>query len=474
MGSETAPAACCSACSESPAPIKLERPSAGRPPRRRGASERTITLAAIGLAGAFVGAALATMVVGPPAGLAVWLPLHLLLAGAAPTAIAGVMPYFSSAVAGAPPAQPVVRIAGIAGVAAGAVLVTGGLVHGATGGPEGGATAAIGGVIYIGGLLAVAGATLLPLRAALGPRRLFIGAVYGLALANVIIGASLATLFVASWQPVLAAWASLKPAHAWLNIFGFLSLVIAGSLLHLLPTVVGARIRRTVSSIVAFTGLAFGPAVVALGFAIAATPLALAGGALVLAAAAALAWHAITVMRARASWTTDPGWHRMATWSLLAAIAWFGVGAARAAGQLLTGGIGPSGWQMAPLIGPLAIGWVAQVLVGSWTHLLPAIGPGSPEQHARQRQILGHWATVRLALLNGGLVAIVVADAVAMPVLRELGLVGVGAAGAMALALLVAAIGLVPLARRQRVHARGVPSGPSDIATFGTLRGKRG
>ena len=67
---------------------------------------------------------------------------------------------------------------------------------------------------------------------------------YVLALGEVAVGASLATLFVAGWPPIVEDWARIKPAHAWFNLVGFVSLVIATTLLHFFPTVVGARTRR--------------------------------------------------------------------------------------------------------------------------------------------------------------------------------------------------------------------------------------
>jgi hypothetical protein len=40
--------------------------------------------------------------------------------------------------------------------------------------------------------------------------------------------------------------------------------------------------------------------------------------------------------------------------------------------------------------------------MGSWSHLIPSIGPGKPVAHARQRRILGRAATIRLVALNAG------------------------------------------------------------------------
>ena len=451
---EEATAACCDACAP-PTRVTLERRTSGRVTAQGGSMERQLTLLSILLAGGFVGLALLALLVRPSEHHATWLPLHLLLAGAAPTAMAGVMPFFSAAVSGAAPAGWMVRLAGILGIAVGALLVVAGWSWSSGVGSPGNVAATIGGAVYLAGLAAVAAATLLPLRAALGPRRIFMGAIYGLALVNVMLGASLSTLFVAGWTPVLGNWAALKPAHAWLNVFGFLSLVIAGSLLHLLPTVVGARIRRTAASIAAFVGLAAGPMLVALGFGLRSDVLAISGATTVIAGAGGLAWHAGTVMRARARWSTDRSWHRFTGWSLVGGIAWFLLGTSLAVGQVLGAGATAAGWQLAPLTAPLAIGWAGQVLVGSWSHLVPAVGPGSSDQHARQRRLLGRAAEARLVLLNGGVAALALAAPLGQPMLVPLGLLAAGTAGLAAVVLLGAAGwqvvgGQVPQAGRPR------------------------
>lgn len=404
--------------------------------RARG-TERQVTALAIGLAAGFVGLTLASLLLPDTARLGAWLPLHLLLAGAASTAIAGVMPFFSAAVSGAPPAPAAVRLLAVAAVAGGALVIAAGRLLSP---PLTGADpplAGLGGLVYLVGLIAVATATLLPLRSALGPRRFVMGTIYGVAILNAVIGAALGTLLLLGWSEIAGGWAALKPAHAWLNVFGFVSLAIAGSLLHLLPTVAGARISRTRSSIVCFAAVASGPLVAAIGFAITSQPLAVLGAAVLVVGALALAIHGANVLRARATWTTDPDWHRFATWSLVAGIGWFVVGTVIAATSVVAGWSTHEAWQLAPLVAPIGIGWVGQVLVGAWSHLLPAVGPGSPERHAGQRRALGLGGTVRLALVNGGVAAMVVAGFVPeLGVLFAVGLVGAALAGVAAVALI--------------------------------------
>jgi len=78
--------------------------------------------------------------------------------------------------------------------------------------------------------------------------------------------------------------------------------------------------------------------------------------------------------------------------------------------------------------GPLIVGWVGLAIVASATHLLPAIGPGDPATHARQRRRLGRWAMVRLVLLNVGVLTVAVGLPIRLAPLVSLGvaLVAIG------------------------------------------------
>jgi nitrite reductase (NO-forming) len=250
---------------------------------------------------------------------------------------------------------------------------------------------------------------------------------YVAALVEVAVGASLATLFVAGWPPIVENWARVKPAHAWLNLVGFVSLVIATTLLHFFPTVVGARIALRPSARATVAGLAFGAPVVALGLIVASDPVARFGALNVIAGACGLAVYAWRTWQPRARWTTDPGWHRFAMGGLVSAIAWFEAGILLAAVRVLVFGADPAGWSVEVLAGPLIVGWVGLAIVASATHLLPAVGPGDPVVHGRQRQLLGRVATFRLVVLDGGILAL----AVGLP----LGLAALGTVGAVLVAL---------------------------------------
>jgi nitrite reductase (NO-forming) len=264
------------------------------------------------------------------------------------------------------------------------------------------------------------------------------------ALASVAVGAGLATVFLAGWMPLLEAWARARPAHAWLNLIGFVSLTIATTLLHFFPTVIGARIARHRSAIATVGGLAAGPALVALGGVAGADPAARVGALVALAGAVGLAVYAWQTWRTRARWTSDAGWHLVAMGGLVSAIGWFVVGMGIAAGRMVVLGVDGGGWSLDAVAGPLVAGWMGLAFIASATHLIPAIGPGSPVAHAEQRRILGRVALPRLLAIELGVAAL----AVGLPLHLEaavaggMGLVAAGLAVTIALAAAAIRVGL--------------------------------
>jgi hypothetical protein len=278
-------------------------------------SDRLVALVAIGIAVAFLVAAGIAMFLPEAARRGAWLPLHLALAGAATTAIAGVMPFFAAAFAAAPPSDARLRLGAVRAVVLGAAAMSVGVVGGTVG------LAVVGGVGFVAGAVLVGIATVRPLNRALGPSRGLVAQGYVVALGEVVVGASLATLLVAGWPPVVSDWFRLKPVHSWLNVVGFISLVIATTLLHFLPTVVGARIALRPSARLTVAGLAVGAPAVALGYVVPSDLIARAGALCVIAGAAGLTVYAWRTWQTRARWTTDPGWHRFAMGGLISAIA---------------------------------------------------------------------------------------------------------------------------------------------------------
>lgn len=404
------------------------------PPVGRG-TDREITAAGIALALGFLAIAALSMALPPGVRRGTWLPLHLALAGGASSAIAAVMPFFVAALAAVPPAPVRLRVAAIVLVALGAAAAAAGVGAGVP------LLGAAGGLAFLAGLLALAAATLLPLRRALGPSRGIVAAAYALAIVDAASGTGLATLGLAGWPPVADGWAAGRPAHAWLNLFGFVTLVIAGTMLHLYPTVVGARIARRRSAFAAVTALAAAAPLASAGY-LARLDAAVSSGALaMLAGAAALTAYAAATWRSRARWTTDADWHRFTSGALSSAIGWLVLAALVAAFRAVSTGAGPAGWAVEPFLGPLVAGWVGLALLGSATHLLPAIGPGDPVRHARQRMLLGRWSAVRLVLLDGGVAAVSAGVLTGWSGLAIAGAVVAGAGLAATLLLVVLAVG---------------------------------
>jgi nitrite reductase (NO-forming) len=367
------------------------------PPASPRFGERTILRLGIGLAASFLAASVVSGLL-PVGGLHGWVATHLALAGAATVAIGTFMPHFGVTLAGTRPEPWGVRLTGVLALALGMATV-------ALGRPLGGPDlAAAGGLLVLAGIGITAWTTYAPLRAGLARRHPIVQLTYGVALADLAVGASLAVLLLVGWPPVAEAWVTLKPAHAWLNVFGFVSLTITGTLIYLYPTMLGARIRPQPAVAAAVIGLLAGPPLVAAGHAAQVRELALAGGAGSVAGAVGLLAYGIDTWPRRGRWTSDFAWHALATYHGLAGMAWFVVATTWALARIGVDGVSAPGWTLGTMALPIIGGWATQVLVAAWSYLLPAVGPGDPASRARQRALLGRGAAPRVIAWNAGLV----------------------------------------------------------------------
>jgi hypothetical protein len=174
--------------------------------------------------------------------------------------------------------------------------------------------------------------------------------------------------------------------------------------------VLGARIVDGRPAWLVVAGLVIGVAAVALGFVLASDPLARAGAIIALAGAVGVPIYATLAARqpTRGRWTTDPGWHRFTSWSLLASAAWFAIGVVAASTLVLVHGASPAGWSLAVVGMPLAVGCVLQAMLGAAAPRGPPSGPGSGPARARARRILGRGAMSRVMLLGVGVGALAV------------------------------------------------------------------
>ena len=396
--------------------------------------DRLVMAAGIALAGGFLAAAVLAAVLPAEWRRGIWLPIHLGVAGAASVAIAAVMPFFAATLALARPVDPTIRAMGI-------VLPLLGIVGGAAGltaGPL--ALAQAGGIVYLAGMGAVSIATFVPLAGSSAPRRGVMAAASGAALFDVTLGALLGTLYASNVPWVLERWALLRPAHAWINVLGFVGVIVTGTLVHLWPTVLGARIRTGPSVAFLGVGWVFGPPLVALGLAAGSDAAARAGAAVTILGAAGLAIFAVRQWTVRGRWTTDPAWHRAAIGHLGLGIAWGVAGTLVAAGLVLAHGAAPDAWSAAAVLPALGLGWIAQTIVGAGSHLVPTAGPGGPVRHLAQRQTLGRWSAGRLLALEAGVALLTVGLPLGLPVATVIGAIAAGGSVVASVGLLVTAV----------------------------------
>lgn len=413
--------------------MRVGRPGEPLMRARERTADRRVTAAGLWAAGGFLLLSIASAALPSQVRMGAWLPLHLALAGAASQAIGAALPFFTASLLAGRPARWELRAAVLVLLGAGALAVSGGFAGHVP------PLAVAGGASFIAGIGLLALTAFLPLRRAMGSRHPWVLVAYGVALADVAIGAALGSFEVGGFGPVQADWAWLKPMHAWLNLLGFVSLVVAGTLLHLYPTVVGSRISGGIRMRVMVVGLALGAPLVALAYLARSDMIGLAGAAIEIAGAVGLVAYVAGAWRVRGHWTGDLSWRTVAIGSLGSGVAWFAIAVAAAAGRVLLQGATPGAWSLSVVGAPLAAGWIAQSLVGSWTHLLPAISGGSPRRHARQRGILGIAAVPRIIAMNGGVALMAVGLAMSIPAPMEAGAVLVAGTLLIGLGLLLAA-----------------------------------
>jgi hypothetical protein len=403
--------------------------AAPAPPPRL--TERHVLALGLAMSGAFMLAALAVATSIAIRGGTSWAAIHLALAGAATTAIATFMPHFAVTLAGTRPQPASQRLTGLILVAGGAAAV----VLGMTALPPG--LAVIGSLATLAGLGFTAQQTTAPRRSPLARRHPIVTATYLVALAQLAVGVSLGGLVAAGIGPVLAAWATLRPAHAWLTLFGAVSLTIFGTLVYLAPTILGARIRPGPWLVASTVGLIAGPITASAGFALGVAPVAILGGVLTSVGAIGQIGYVVDCLRRRGPFTSEHDWRRASVWHLVAGPSWFALAAAVVVAELL-GGRPVSGWSIGSLAIPLVAGWMLQELVASWTYLVPAVTPGEASRHAAQRRVLAPASRIRPMAWNVGV-------ALAWAGVGQ-GLPGMAAAGAAVL-LPTAALSAVLLGR---------------------------
>ncbi|HET7683872.1 MAG TPA: multicopper oxidase domain-containing protein [Marmoricola sp.] len=382
-----------------------------------------------------------------------WLLFHLLLLGAATHSIVVWSQHFTDALLHAAPAARQLRertlrlallnagvVAVIAGILAERWLVT---AAGATG-----VAAAV-------GWHAVA--LVLQLRHSLGSRFAVTVRYYSAAGALLPVGALLGVLMARGLGE--QAHARVMVAHVELNVLGWIGLTVLGTLITLWPTMLRTRMDEHA---VAAGRTALLPLVLGLGLAVAGTlsgvrPLATVGLLAYAGGIVVLAGPFLRVARQK------PPTH-FPTWSVLSGVCWLAVLVV-----LMAGFVGTSpDWvttheRIATLTPAFAVGFVAQVLLGALSFLLPVNTGKGPAGARAGNTAFDKGAALRVTATNTGLLVFLLPVPSAVRVTVS---VVVLAALASFLPLMFLALRASRAANAQppAVVPRGQRSGPAAVA----------
>ncbi|GAA1764638.1 hypothetical protein [Luedemannella helvata] len=323
-----------------------------------------------------------------------WLAIHLLLLGAATNAILIWSAHFTAALLRVP--APVDRRAEAGRLAALNVGVAGVLVGGTADRPWLG----VGGAAVVFVAVAAHLAWLARrVRAAL-PAPLTVTVHYYLAacvalLTGVPVGAAM--LVDGDGRPRLLLF------HAHVNLLGWITLTVLGTLFMLWPTVLRTRMipDAVPAARSALPASGAGLALLAVGV-LAWWPWLAAGGVALFGAGVAIAVRPMVATAGRKA----PG--SFAAWSIAAAVGWLAVALGMDAWSLLgTADPAAAADRFAVVLVPLLIGFVAQVLVGALSFLLPVVLGGGPAKVRERTEALDrHWPQ-RVAMGNAALVVFV-------------------------------------------------------------------
>jgi nitrite reductase (NO-forming) len=325
-----------------------------------------------------------------------WVPLHLALLGAVSVAISGAMQNFVAALTATGSAPRSTVLVQFSLTNTGAALIVAGRTSDIPG------LVAAGGTVFLSGILLLGFIVLRARQRALHLRHRIPVAMYGSAVACVLVGAVIGTLLgtgaVSDPQTLL----DLRSAHMVVNVLGWVSLTIAGTLITLLPTVLRVRMPAWHGDVTAAL-FVFGVASTATGLALGVTALAVAGGVAFAAGVAGLLVMVRRVLSKPRTWPVP-----VSAKHLLLALAWITAGALWQVGAQIRGAewfAGADDLFVVVFVG----GWVLQALLGAWQYLLPMSRPGHPDERRAWLAAMEWGGTVQLIALNVGLVLLALA-----------------------------------------------------------------
>ncbi|MFF8925934.1 multicopper oxidase domain-containing protein [Streptomyces longwoodensis] len=273
-------------------------------------------------------------------------------------------------------------------------------------------------------------------RGALGGRLAPIVGFYRAAAAALVVGAVLGWM-LATAHAGPRYYAGLRLAHIHVMLLGWIGLPVLGTLFMLWPTVLGVRMAERATKVARWVlaltggGLVVMVAALAVGWRWAAVTgvVMYAGG-----VGVAVELSVRTVRRRRPISSA-------AAWTLGAATGWLVAGVVADAAILAAGSLVEASDGVGSLVLVWLAGFVAQVLIGALTYLLPIVLGTGPKERATLRAVLERGWLVRATVLNTGVALL------ALPLPSVVGMVGL---------LLAAASAVAFLALTVRVLVRGV------------------
>ncbi|GAA3791272.1 multicopper oxidase domain-containing protein [Streptomyces phyllanthi] len=235
-------------------------------------------------------------------------------------------------------------------------------------------------------------------RGALGGRLKPIVSYYRAATAALIAGALLGWMLATGGAGGPDRYAGLRLAHVHVTLLGWIGLPVLGTLFMLWPTVLGVRMKDRTTKVSRWvlwltgSGLLVTVAALALGRRWPA-----AAGLTLYAAGVALAVN-LLVRTVRGNRPVSAA----AAWMLAAATCWLLIAVAADLAWLVTRPLAAAQTGIDALLPVLLIGFVAQILIGALTYLLPVVLSSGPKDRAAVRAVLERGWLTRLVALNTG------------------------------------------------------------------------
>jgi nitrite reductase (NO-forming) len=230
-------------------------------------------------------------------------------------------------------------------------------------------------------------------------------AMYGAAIVAVLAGGLLGAAIGSRVVDDPQVWLELRRVHLTLNVLGWASLTIAGTLVTFLPTVL--RIRMPVwHGATTGTLLVVGVAAAAVGLGFDLRSAAIAGALAYALGALGLAWMATKAFRMPRSWPVP-----VTAKHLVCGLGWFVVGALALPWMLGDDLVG----SREPFLAMFVCGWVLQTLLGAWQYLLPMARPGHPDERRAWLAAIEVGGTAQVVALNAGVALLALGGAGVLP-----------------------------------------------------------